>query len=166
LTTSAAYRPETEEWLASVRERYDVGPDGEMLLAQAAQTLDRIAECEAVIEEDGLMLPTRGGGSRVHPAARLPNGQQVAVPSLHAGARAGRGGVMKLKRNRRVPPAERELEWDELMELLVGVGRIRGEEVSAFGSEDERRAAWEAHRDEIVAMSANGETFGTERYGG
>ena len=36
------------EWLESIRARYEVGPDGEVLLEQAARTLDVIADIEAL----------------------------------------------------------------------------------------------------------------------
>jgi Phage terminase, small subunit len=54
-----------------VRERFEIGPDGEVLLEQAAETLDRIAECEERIAADGIMLPLRGGGTKMHPLVRV-----------------------------------------------------------------------------------------------
>ncbi len=60
-----------EAWVADVVERFAVSPDERILLEEAAELRQRISDCQAVIERDGLMLPTRGGGTRLHPAARL-----------------------------------------------------------------------------------------------
>lgn len=54
-----------------MQERYAFTEDAAMMLRQAGDLLDRIAEAEAAVKADGFMLPTRGGGSRVHPAVRI-----------------------------------------------------------------------------------------------
>jgi hypothetical protein len=48
--------------------------------------------------------------------------------------------------------AARPLEVEELLELTCG-SPPRWAEPSAFASEEERRATWEAHRDEFAGMN-------------
>ena len=63
-------------------------------------------------------------------------------------------------------PARRELSPDEYLELLIGPGRAHGSAtpVSHFDSEEARRAAWVAHRDEVLEHYP--ETWAGERYDG
>lgn len=64
-------RAETEKWLTSIRRRYGLGPDEDVLIEQAGQVLDRIIEAEGQVAEDGLMAAARGGGMKVHPLVRV-----------------------------------------------------------------------------------------------
>lgn len=63
---------ETTKWVATIKEHYDLTPEGEVLLAEAAALRDRISQAEAAITEHGLMMPVRGGGApRINPAAKV-----------------------------------------------------------------------------------------------
>ena len=62
---------QSKTWWRRVVGEYEMKTGGELaLVTEAASSLDRIAECRAVIERDGLCIE----GSRglvAHPAARL-----------------------------------------------------------------------------------------------
>lgn len=60
-----------KRWVKDVEQRFDVSPDQSVLLTEAAALRQRIADCERAIESDGLMIPLRGGGTKIHPAVRI-----------------------------------------------------------------------------------------------
>lgn len=60
-----------------------------------------------------------------------------------------------MPRRRRVEKKRRtELDLEEMLELSIGP---RGFGQSAFPSEEARRAAWEAHREELMANDPPGQ---------
>jgi hypothetical protein len=64
-----------------------------------------------------------------------------------------------------VESMRRELSADEELELIIGPGHVPGETetTSYFESEGARRAAWLAHRDEI--LEGYPKAWAEERYG-
>lgn len=63
-------------------------------------------------------------------------------------------------------PRVTDLSWGQLLELVCGGGDADAEfnaECSNFGSEEERRAAWEANRERLLDWS-HGQPWAAERY--
>ena len=69
---------------------------------------------------------------------------------------------------RRVRGDVPELTWDQSLELMIGPndgGAKKFErERSSFGSEEERRKAWEAHREQVVEWCLQGRPWAEEHY--
>jgi phage terminase small subunit len=72
--------PDSQRWLDSIHRRYELGPDEEVLVEQVSRVLDRITAAEAQVEADGLMLATRGGGTKVHPLVRVITDNRALLP--------------------------------------------------------------------------------------
>ena len=67
-------------------------------------------------------------------------------------------------------PAQRQLTFDEELELIIGpaheVGDPEQRPVSNFPSDEDRREAWLAHERQIREACLRGEPWAAQRYGG
>jgi phage terminase small subunit len=60
---------EAKAWIESVEQKFNLEPHDRMLLVQAAQVHDEIAEAKALIAKEGLTIKTDRGGKKANPAA-------------------------------------------------------------------------------------------------
>lgn len=66
-------QPVTRAWWESVVRRWQLEEDHVRLLTLAAEAWDRGQEARQQVEQDGLMVPTKAGGPRLHPCVKVKN---------------------------------------------------------------------------------------------
>jgi P27 family predicted phage terminase small subunit len=57
-------------WL-EITAGWELGPDGEAILRQACEALDRLREAQRILREEGLVVQSARGALRAHPAVRI-----------------------------------------------------------------------------------------------
>ena len=72
----------TKRWWREVASSWELEGHHLRLLTLAAEAWDRGAQAREQIARDGLTTPTRDGGLKLHPAARVENGCRLAFARL------------------------------------------------------------------------------------
>lgn len=75
-------RPETKAWWRSVVRDYFLEPHHLLLLQAACEALDRAAEARAILDKEGLTVPTANGGQKQHPAAQIEFNSRLSFARL------------------------------------------------------------------------------------
>ena len=75
-------RAATRRWWAEVVAGWELGAHHLRLLTLAGEAWDRCAEARQLIAREGLTVPTREGGSKLHPAVRIESDCRIAFARL------------------------------------------------------------------------------------
>lgn len=75
-------QPATRAWWRSVVDRWELDEHHVRLLTLACEAWDRGREARALLERDGLTLPTRDGGQKRHPAVAIESESRIAFARL------------------------------------------------------------------------------------
>jgi len=71
-------RDETRLWWAHVADTWTLEEHHLLLLTLAAEALDRGQQAREEIAKDGLTVPTREGGAKLHPAVRVESDARLS----------------------------------------------------------------------------------------
>src|SRR5262245_51111191 len=74
--------PATRRWWRRVVRTWTLSEHHIRLLTLLCEAWDRGQEARAVIAREGLTAPTRDGGVKLHPAARLESDSRIAFARL------------------------------------------------------------------------------------
>jgi P27 family predicted phage terminase small subunit len=72
----------TRHWFERVVADWTLEEHHTRLLTLAAEAWDRCQEARELIARDGLTTPTRDGGLKLHPAARVEDASRIAFARL------------------------------------------------------------------------------------
>lgn len=72
----------TRRWWEEVCAEWDLEPHHVRLLTLAGEAWDRCAQARELIAREGLTVPTREGGAKLHPACRVEDSARIAFARL------------------------------------------------------------------------------------
>ena len=75
-------KPATKRWWVSVVTTWELQEHHVRLLTLAAEAWDRSQEARALVDKEGLTVPTGGGGAKLHPAVRVENDCRLSFARL------------------------------------------------------------------------------------
>jgi P27 family predicted phage terminase small subunit len=78
----AHLQPDTRAWWADVVARWQLEDHHVRLLTLMAEAWDRSNEAREQIQRDGLMVPTKAGGPRLHPCVKVKEQAEIAYARL------------------------------------------------------------------------------------
>ena len=78
----AHLQPTTQEWWLSIVSRWDLEPHHVRLLTLLCEAWDRSNAAREQIQRDGLMVPTKAGGPRLHPCVKVKEQAEIAFARL------------------------------------------------------------------------------------
>jgi phage terminase small subunit len=78
----AHLQPTTGAWWESVCHRWALEPHHVKLLTLASEAWDRSNEAREQVQRDGLMVPTKAGGPRLHPCVKVKEQAEIAFARL------------------------------------------------------------------------------------
>ena len=91
-------KAETRRWWAEVAERWDLEEHHRRILTLCAEAWDTGQAAGALLRREGLVVTTKDGGPRAHPAVKIQPGRPAAILPRHS-----RGPIEDLE-----PPAGSE----------------------------------------------------------
>jgi phage terminase small subunit len=74
--------PATRKWFLAVLRDYQLEEHHIRLLTLAGEAFDRAGQARALIERDGLVVPTNDGGMKAHPAVTIERDNRLAFARL------------------------------------------------------------------------------------
>lgn len=75
-------RASTRRWWRDVVSTWELQAHHVRLLTLAAESWDRCVEAREQIKRDGLTVPTKAGGPRLHPCVRVETAARIAFSRL------------------------------------------------------------------------------------
>jgi P27 family predicted phage terminase small subunit len=72
----------TRQWWRSVVERWELEQHHVRLLTLACESWDRGEQARELVAREGLTVPTRDGGAKLHPAVRVETDCRLAFARL------------------------------------------------------------------------------------
>lgn len=74
--------PEAKKWWQRIMETYDISDDGgQWILQTACEAYQRMSECKAILDRDGLTVEDRHGQKKPHPLIPAERDARAAMLS-------------------------------------------------------------------------------------
>jgi P27 family predicted phage terminase small subunit len=78
----AYLQPATRAWWEAVTGRWELEEHHVRVLTLAAEAWDRGQQAREQIQRDGVMMPTKAGGPRLHPCVKVKEQAEIAFARL------------------------------------------------------------------------------------